>query len=148
MGKVKLGYGYVSRGKYRYEEDENVFVKFISAGKTYWRYGKIVSASAPIYDGEENSFRTFPLCIIENNGSVQLTDRNIIYIMRQTPEGYTEEEISNLKNGKVIVADDRNDFHHTKYARAMAAGHDGERCGETTEDLEEDRDFSDEDTEN
>ena len=65
-----------------------------------------------------------------------------------SPEGYTEEEISNLKNGKVIVADDRNDFHHTKYARAMAAGHDGECCGEKTEDFEEDGDLSDEDTEN
>ena len=86
--------------------------------------------------------------MIENNGSVYLTDRNIIYIMHRTPEGYTEEEIGNLKAGRIIVADDRNDFQHTDYAGAKAAEHERERCGETTEDLEEDRDFSDEDTEN
>nr|WP_076777795.1 hypothetical protein [Lachnoclostridium phocaeense] len=148
MAKVTMENGCIARGKYRYREGENVFVKYISGGRTYWCYGEIAAASGPVFDEDKHSFRAFPVCMIENNGSVYLTDRNIIYIMHRTPEGYTEEEIGNLKAGRIIVADDRNDFQHTDYAGAKAAEHERERCGETTEDLEEDRDFSDEDTEN
>lgn len=137
MGKVKFGYGYISRGKYRYEENENVFVKFKSAGKTYWRYGKIVSVSAPVYDGEDNSFRTFPLCIIENNCSVQLTDRNIIYIMHREPVGYSEEEINSLCSGKLVAANDENDFKYTDYERNKALQCKDECSEENAADAEE-----------
>ena len=148
MAKVTMENGCITRGKCRYREGENVFVKYISGGMTYWFYGEIAAASGPVFDDDKRSFRAFPVCTIENNGSVYLTDRNIIYIMHRAPEGYTEEEINNLKNGKINAADDRNDFHHTDYARVMAAKHDGEGCGESTEDLEEDGDLSGEDTEN
>ena len=82
MAKVTMENGCIARGKYRYREGENVFVKYISGGRTYWCYGEIAAASGPVFDEDKHSFRAFPVCMIENNGSVYLTDRNIIYCGR------------------------------------------------------------------